>query len=192
MKDSQLALKKVTPQIIDQLVKNQLEFKHFLLKRVPQEAVVKDLLQTSLLRAFEKQSTVRNEESVVAWFYQILRNTLIDYYRSQEREGKNTDDLRIEIRALEKENAEWRQETQDGICQCFQRLLTTLKPEYADVLRRADLEEQSLESIARELKLTVNHVTVRLHRARKALKISLERSCGVCASHGCLNCNCLK
>jgi RNA polymerase sigma-70 factor (ECF subfamily) len=31
---------------------------------------------------------------------------------------------------------------------------------------------------------------VRLHRARQALKRELERSCGTCATHGCLDCTC--
>jgi RNA polymerase sigma-70 factor (ECF subfamily) len=31
---------------------------------------------------------------------------------------------------------------------------------------------------------------VRLHRARQALRNSLEQACGVCTKHGCLNRTC--
>ena len=43
---------------------------------------------------------------------------------------------------------------------------------------------------AEDLGITPNNATVRLHRARKALKRELERSCGTCATHGCLDCGC--
>jgi RNA polymerase sigma-70 factor (ECF subfamily) len=71
-------------------------------------------------------------------------------------------------------------------------LLPNLKSEYAEVLRRVDLEEIPVAQVATELDITTNNATVRLHRARQALKRELERSCGTCATHGCLDCTCGK
>jgi RNA polymerase sigma-70 factor (ECF subfamily) len=68
--------------------------------------------------------------------------------------------------------------------------LPTLKPEYAELLRRVDLEERSVPEAAAEVGITPNNAGVRLHRARQALKHQLERSCGSCATHGCLDCSC--
>lgn len=47
-----------------------------------------------------------------------------------------------------------------------------------------------LQKVAKALGITTNNATVRLHRARRALKRELERSCGICATHGCLDCTC--
>ena len=69
-------------------------------------------------------------------------------------------------------------------------LIPTLKPEYAEILRRVDLEGAAVPSVAAELGISANNVTVRLHRARQALKKQLERCCGTCATHGCLDCTC--
>lgn len=77
-----------------------------------------------------------------------------------------------------------------AVCECLHTLLPTLKPEYAEILRRADLEEEPLAAVASSLGITLNNATVRLHRARQALKRQLERSCGTCAVHGCLDCDC--
>ncbi len=44
--------------------------------------------------------------------------------------------------------------------------------------------------MAREAGITAKNAGVRLHRARQALKKQLERSCGSCAVHGCLDCSC--
>jgi RNA polymerase sigma-70 factor (ECF subfamily) len=69
-------------------------------------------------------------------------------------------------------------------------LVVTLKPEYADILRRVDLGETRIDRVAAELGITANNAAVRLHRARQALRQRLEQMCGVCAHHGCLNCTC--
>ena len=69
-------------------------------------------------------------------------------------------------------------------------LLPTLKPEYAAMIERVDLKEQPLSGVAEALGITANNAAVRLHRARIALKRQLERSCGTCATHGCLDCRC--
>lgn len=69
-------------------------------------------------------------------------------------------------------------------------LLPNLKSEYAEVLQRADLEELPIGQVAAELDITPNNATVRLHRARQALKRELKRCCGTCAAHGCLDCTC--
>jgi RNA polymerase sigma-70 factor (ECF subfamily) len=56
------------------------------------------------------------------------------------------------------------------------QLITSLKPGYADVIRRADLKGQSHAEIARNLSLSVGNVAVRLHRARAALRELIESS----------------
>ena len=65
-----------------------------------------------------------------------------------------------------------------------------MKPEYAQVVRAVDLEERPLSEVAASGGITVNNATVRLHRARQALKRQLVRACGACAAHGCLECSC--
>jgi RNA polymerase sigma-70 factor (ECF subfamily) len=77
-----------------------------------------------------------------------------------------------------------------AICECMNTLLPTLKPEYAEILQRVDLQDSALTEVASELGISQNNATVRLHRARQALKRQLEQSCGTCATHGCLDCTC--
>jgi RNA polymerase sigma-70 factor (ECF subfamily) len=69
-------------------------------------------------------------------------------------------------------------------------LVPTLRAEYAEILRRVDLDEEPLSEVARQLGITPNNASVRLHRARRSLRRQLERSCGTCATHGCLDCRC--
>jgi len=66
----------------------------------------------------------------------------------------------------------------------------TLKPEYAEAIRRVDLGGASVGGFATEAGITAGNASVRLHRAHAALKQRLLATCGACATHGCLDCRC--
>ncbi|HSN81115.1 MAG TPA: sigma-70 family RNA polymerase sigma factor [Polyangiales bacterium] len=171
------------PEVMARLVSGHRDFLAFLEARLPDRETAEEVLQSAFARTLEKGGSIRESESAVAWFYRLLRNALIDYYRRRA----------TETRALERQAQELfpnEEELRGAVCACMTTLLPNLKPEYAEVLRRADLEEIPIAQVATGLGITTNNATVRLHRARQALKRELERSCGTCATHGCLNCSC--
>lgn len=170
------------------LVDNHRQFRTFLKKRLGNEADAEEVLQLSLKKALERPLNSEREESVVAWFYTILRNALTDHFRLQASEKKKRADYETELTIERGSNVFAELETE--VCKCMRGLLPTLKPGYAQLLERIDLEGQSPELVAKDLGLTRGNVDVKLHRAREALKKSLERSCGTCTEHGCLNCTC--
>jgi RNA polymerase sigma-70 factor (ECF subfamily) len=65
-----------------------------------------------------------------------------------------------------------------------------LKPEYAAAIRRVDLDGVPVKAFAEEQGISPNNAAVRLHRAHDALKKQVTLSCGLCAEHGCYNCQC--
>jgi RNA polymerase sigma-70 factor (ECF subfamily) len=81
-------------------------------------------------------------------------------------------------------------ELDEAVCNCLYKLLPTLKPEYAEVIWRVDLLGEPRERVAASLEITLNNVTVRLHRGRQALKKRLEEMCLTCPVHGFLDCRC--
>ncbi len=145
-----------------------------------------EILQAAFVKGVEKIDTLRAEERVVAWFYRLLRNAIIDHYRH----------VAAERRALEAQRAGavddggFDEELNRAVCRCVDDLLETLKPEYAGILREVDRGERDVAAVAAELGITRNNAQVRLHRARRALRRQLELSCGTCAEHGCLDCTC--
>jgi DNA-directed RNA polymerase specialized sigma24 family protein len=78
------------------------------------------------------------------------------------------------------------------ICACVGRLASTLKPEYAEVLRAVDIEDIPVKAFAETAGLTTSNAGVRLFRAREALRKQVAASCGTCAEHGCADCSCGK
>jgi RNA polymerase sigma factor (sigma-70 family) len=173
-----------SPEVVARLVSSHRAFLAFVQARVSDRAVAEEILQTAFVRTLERGGAVREAESAVAWFYRLLRNALVDHYRHAGVEGRVLD------RETEEALLPSADDLQQVVCACMGTLLPNLKAEYADVLRRVDLEEQPLAAVASELAITTNNATVRLHRARQALKRELERSCGTCATHGCFDCSC--
>ncbi|MBA3849871.1 MAG: RNA polymerase subunit sigma-70 [Opitutus sp.] len=164
-------------------------FKAFLAARVGSEAEAEDILQNGLVKALRHGADVRDGEKAVAWFYQLLRNSLVDYYRSKGAAQRRDDTLGTLVAALE-EDMVTAQTFEAKICACLGGVVDTLKPPQAELLRRVDLNGESVQDAARALGLSANHASVTLHRARKDLKAKLEAFCGDCAEGACLDCDC--
>ncbi len=175
----------LSPEAIAQLVKGHREFLAFLERRVESRAVAEDILQAAFTRGLERGGDVQDEK-VVAWFYRVLRNAVIDHYRQRSSTARAMEAWGREFPDVQEPEAELRQE----ICHCVSSLLETLKPEYREALRIVDLEEGKLKDLAQQSGITAENAAVRVHRARAALRRQIEQACGTCSVHGCLDCSC--
>ena len=169
-----------------QLVDNHRQFLAFVEKRVNDRALAEDILQDAFVRSLEKGADVRDETSAVAWFYRMLRNSVIDHYR---RTGARNRALESFARELEGA-VEPPPELHDAICGCVSRLAATLKSEYADAIQRVEMDGVAVQDYATEAGITANNAAVRVFRAREALRKQVKASCGTCAEHGCVECQC--
>jgi RNA polymerase sigma-70 factor (ECF subfamily) len=170
---------------IAKLVGNHRDFLRFLERRVGTRAEAEDILQQAFVKGVEHADQVRDGESIVAWFYRTLRNAVIDHHRRRGAAGRAMDAF-----ARELESAEPAAEVKDAVCACVRTLSDTLKPEYAEALRRIEVDGMSVQGYAAEAGIQPNNAAVRVHRAREALRRRVMASCGTCAEHGCLNCTC--
>ena len=178
---------KALPQgALQTLIANKQRLLAFLQNRVGSAELAAELLQEAFVKGVEKGHTLRADESALAWCYRLLRNAVIDRHRRTSVERDALARLAQELAALPDADPDLERE----VCACMGELVVTLKPEYADILRRVDLGETRVDRVAAELGITANNATVRLHRARQALRQRLEQMCGVCAAHGCLDCTC--
>jgi len=174
-----------TPAAVTRLVANHREFLGFLQSRVGSRALAEDLLQDAFVKGIGKLAGLREDESAVAWFYRILRNAVIDHHRRHE-----VSDRRLAALAAELDPEVPDPELRGAVCQCVARLADNLKPEYAEALRRIEVDGVAVKDYASEAGITRNNAAVRVFRAREALKQQVVRSCGTCAEHGCLDCTC--
>lgn len=192
--DSQSGRTASVPATLDELMQRllaeQSAFRAFLRKRLSDDALVEDLLQQSLVKAVERGHELNNRDSAVSWFYRILRNAVVDYYRSHAADRRKVDGFLDELVTSGEDKMPGLDEVRPTLCACLAPLVSQLRPAYADLIRRVDLEGESPAAVARDFNVTSNNLTVRLHRARQALRATLEKTCGICTKHGCLNCTC--
>jgi RNA polymerase sigma-70 factor (ECF subfamily) len=172
------------------LIERHAAFLGFVQRRVQDRALAEDILQSAYVRALQHAGTVRDAGAVVPWFYSVLRNAIIDNARRRRSESGTLERWAAELEES-REGADFDHDITHGIvCGCIEKLLPTLNPSYAEVLREVDLGGRSLADFALQHQMTAGNAAVRAHRARAALKKELIRTCGVCSYHACLDCSC--
>lgn len=165
-------------------------FKAFLAARVGGTAEAEDILQNGLLKVVQRADELQDDIKLTAWFYQVLRNAIVDHYRSRGAHRRRDDALGTLVASLGEDVAPAPKSWEAQLCGCLGSVVETLKPQYAELLRRVDLNGESVQAAARALKMTPNNASVTLHRARKELRTRLKAFCGACADGACLDCNC--
>ena len=167
------------------LLDGRREFLGYLRRRLGSLDEAEDALQDFSLKVIRAARSVDQDDKINAWLGQILRHTLIDHYRRRavrhRTETAYAQELCIAEDAPEAEAGH-------GPCQCLHSALPRLRPDHAEILRRADLEEEPRARIAADLGLTINTLNVRLHRARQALRVELENSCAACGTGNFQDC----
>ncbi len=159
---------------MEQLLGQRAAFLRFLSSKVGSTAA-EDILQTSYLKLVERGLQIEKDESVVSWFYTVLRHAIMDYYRRNAARNRAHEQFAAET------PVSYESELKDNLCQCVSGVLDTLKPDYRNVLQAVDLESRSVADYAKSAGTTPNNAGVRLHRARKAAAKRLTQVCGACA-----------
>lgn len=177
-------------QLAAELNRHRNVFKAFLAARVGSEAEAEDILQNGLLKALKRGDALQDDAKLTAWFYQLLRHAVVDHYRTRGSTRRRHEVLGETISALGEDIASPPKSWEPQVCGCLGGVVGTLKPQYAELLRRVDLNGESVQAAAKALKMTPNNASVALHRARKDLRRHLETFCGDCADSGCLDCDC--
>lgn len=183
MMETSLPVTERTSTLTEQLLAQRAAFLRFLTARVGPEAA-EDILQSCYMKLVEKGPQLQKDESVVSWFYTVLRHATIDYYRRNATRDRAHEQFAAEA------PVSYETEVKANICQCLSGVLDTLKGEYRTALQAVDLEGRSVAEYAKAEGTSPNNAGVRLHRARKAAAKRLTQVCGACAEHKCLDCTC--
>ena len=174
----------IFPISFEVLAEGRDKFLRFLSACVADQGAAEDILQSAYVKAMESADNLRSSESIVAWFYRILRNSVIDYYRRNAARNTAYERLASEV------PASYETELKDRVCACVGSVIQDLKPEYREAIEQVDLAEESVVAFAARTGISTNNAMVRLHRGRRALASRLAQVCGVCAEHKCIDCTC--
>lgn len=171
----------MTAAALESLAEERGRYVAFVQKHVGSRALAEDIVQQAFVKGLERGGEIRREESVVAWFYRMLRNAVIDHFRRSEVSERALEAWAHELDRHESPGAE----TEAEICQCILAGLHQLKPEYRQALEVADMQSRPLAELAEEAGITESNAAVRVHRARNALRKRISDCCASCADCTC-------
>lgn len=129
------------------------------------ESQAEDLVQDTLVRAYERRSTFRPGGNLRGWLLSILHNTFIDNRRRQVAELR-----RLEQSAALAETAAPPEQESRVRLQQVQAAFMSLPDEQRAALHLVAIEGLSYQEAANALRIPVGTLMSRLGRARAALR----------------------
>jgi len=125
-----------------------------------------DVLQEFYLRILRYRPHLAGEASVRSFVYRILRSVVSDHYRELAAQIKVVTSLEdyweLPIAVEGRDSAEGEH---------LLGLVTALPQQFATLIERIDVNDESRPEVAADLGITTNNLAVRLLRARTALRV---------------------
>lgn len=129
----------------------------------PEDAL--DIIQESICKALSSLDTLKDPGSMKTWFYRILVNTSLDFWRKHQRVSVMDEEL-LESRIAGKEESYPDIDLQKAIAQ--------LPPMYRNIIVLHYLEDLTLEEVSTILDVNINTVKTRLYTALKKLRLEMQ------------------
>jgi RNA polymerase sigma-70 factor (TIGR02943 family) len=162
--------------------------RRFALSKIHNPEIAKDLVQETFLAGLASLENFQRRSSVKTWLTSILRNKIVDYYRTCQRELVIEDiDFVIisidEMFAGRKRWSSWSNQTNFNPVNSFEqreflevlyRCLAKLPDRLAYIFILHALAGLSTDEICEDLNISKTNCWVMLHRARKFLRLSLK------------------
>jgi RNA polymerase sigma-70 factor (ECF subfamily) len=154
---------------------------HRYIARLAGDIEVDDITQEVFEKVNRSLHRFTGESSISTWIYRIATNTVLDRLRSPSFK-RVSEDL---IDETEDENI-WtgqkkapvdQQLVRKEMGECVKEHIDKLPPDYKTIIILSELEEFKNREIADILRISLDTVKIRLHRARAELKEILDRAC---------------
>ena len=133
-----------------------------------------EIAQDSFVKAFKNLAAFQQQAKFTTWLYTIVYTTAMTFLRRKKLRTESIDDdaVFMQIKEVSGQNLD---QTELRSRSFFINLaISKLLPDDAAVLTLFYQGEQSLEEIAKVMKMETNTIKVKLHRARHRLKEKLE------------------
>lgn len=140
------------------------ELTRFVYKRVKDKALAEDIVHDVLLKIYAKSGQLKESDKIFAWIYQITRNAVNDYFRSQSRT--------VDIRELDFDSDP--KDFNDCVAFCLNTLIKTLPSKYKEALELTEHHNLSQLELADRLGISYSGAKSRVQRARTLLKQKLQ------------------
>jgi len=132
-----------------------------------------DVVQDAFLKLWGKREGLNEIENIEAWCIRVVKNLCLDHFKSKHnkiRKEEPNENLQLHFVTPYKET-----EISDTYSQ-LEKVIEALPEQQQMIFKLRDIQEYSYKEIAEILEIDINIVKVNLHRARKAIRIALEKN----------------
>lgn len=141
----------------------------FVTSRVGNPNIAEDIIQEVFEKIFEKIDSLKSGVKLQSWLYQIARNAIIDYYRS----NKPILELPELPQPVEDPNAK---ELKD-LSECLLPMIDKLSEPYKKAIILSEIEGKTHKEIAASRGISLSGSKSRVQRGRAQLKKMLADCC---------------
>ena len=150
--------------------------RQFILSMVKDEWIADDLIQETFVRVQKSLVKLQDPARLSSWIFRIAYNLCKDHFRNLKKDATGASRTVQRMSAFPNVCIQKELE-QNQMGKCVQDKINLLPEQMRTVLVLKDVLDFRYREIAEILDVTTNNVKVRLHRARKRLKIILEENC---------------
>ena len=148
-------------RLTDYIVAHQEDFYRLAYSYVKNRDAALDVVQESIVKALSKSDSLRNPEFLKTWFYRILLNESMNYYRHNRRLVSLEDSGLPDTPAPQGDHA-----TRLDLRAAIDRL----EPREQTIIRLRFFQDMKLEEIAQVTETNLNTVKSRLYKSLRKLR----------------------
>ncbi|MEQ9280003.1 MAG: sigma-70 family RNA polymerase sigma factor [Balneola sp.] len=144
---------------------------YFILSRVDDKEIAKDLLQEVFIKIHTKLDTLNDQSSLSSWMFTVTRNTVYDYYRQKKSRQKE--------QAVLKDNAHLFEDDElNRLCEtCLHLFVQDLPEKYREAILATDLGNLSQKEYAKKIGISYPGLKSRVQRGRAKLNEYFKECC---------------
>jgi RNA polymerase sigma-70 factor (ECF subfamily) len=168
----------------------------FIRARIADEASAEDVLQEVFLKIHARIGTLRDEERLESWVFQIVRHAITDYHRAQRRRAELPEEL-VAPADDDEESAAHR------LSGSIRGMVAALPEPYREALLLTEYAGLTQQELAARAGISLSGAKSRVQRGRERLKqlildcchVELDRRGGIvdyqpnCAGCSCDDCD---
>ncbi len=150
--------------------------KDFIRNQTHNTDVTDDILQEVFIKIHQNLHLLREEERVASWVFQIARNTVLNYFRTQKRQVENQAFYQYET---DGESSFKENHLNEMVEFWLEEFKKDLAPKYQEALQLVDIEGITQVELAHRLGISISGAKSRVQRGRQQLKQKLIDCCPV-------------
>jgi RNA polymerase sigma-70 factor, ECF subfamily len=142
----------------------------FIQRRVPNPHSAEDILQDVFLKIHTHIDTLRTQDRLTSWIYQITRNAIADYYRAQRPTAELAETLPAADELVD-------DDVMRELSPCVAAIVEGLPETYREALRLTEYQGLSQKALSERLGISFSGAKSRVQRARAKIKDQLLDCC---------------